>query len=205
MIRGRERRLPPPHCLTVLRRLQCTSAMRTVTLQYGCDWQCGPWNQRAKGSNVLQGADQLSLLTIAERMNRIDLQVLSETRLSDAIVLLGASRWAAAYYLFGYAIECGLKACAVRQFRQDEVPDKTIVNDFYTHRLDKLLGIAGIKAALEDRTGRDAAFQISWNTVRDWNETSRYDHAISEVKARDMHFAVADPASGVLTWLRTQW
>ena len=62
---------------------------------------------------------------------------------------LSANRWPAAYYLLGYAVECGLKACAARQFRQDEVPDKTVVNDFYTHRLDKLLGISGVKTALE--------------------------------------------------------
>lgn len=138
-------------------------------------------------------------------MNRTDLQLLAEARLADALVLMGTSRWAAAYYLLGYAIECGLKACAVRQFRQDEVPDKTIVNDFYTHRLDRLLGISGVKAALESRAGQDAAFQINWNTVRDWSETSRYDHGISEAKTRDMHIAVADPTSGVLPWLRTQW
>ncbi len=138
-------------------------------------------------------------------MNRADLQLLAEERLEDARVLIGSQRWAGAYYLLGYAIECGLKACAARQFRQDEVPDKTIVNDFYTHRLDKLLGIAGIKAALDRRASHDAAFQINWNTVRDWSETSRYDHSISETMARDMQIAVAEPTNGVLSWLRTKW
>ena len=131
--------------------------------------------------------------------------MLAEARLADALVLISASRFGAAYYLLGYAIECGLKACAVRQFRQDEVPDKTIVNDFYTHSLDKLLRIAGIKDALERRSNHDSVFQVNWNLVRDWNETSRYDHSISEAKARDMQFAVGDPTSGVLSWLRTQW
>jgi HEPN domain-containing protein len=74
-------------------------------------------------------------------MNRRDLQLLSEARVDDAESLLEAGRWSAAYYLLGYAVECGLKACAAHQFRQDEVPDKTVVNDFYTHRLDKLLAI----------------------------------------------------------------
>ena len=105
----------------------------------------------------------------------------------------------------GYAVECAIKACVARQFRQDEVPDKTIVNDFYTHRLDKLLGISGAKAALESRTSTDAAFQVNWNTVRDWNESARYDHSITEAKARDMLVAVSDPNSGVLPWLKTQW
>lgn len=138
-------------------------------------------------------------------MNRSDLELLSKARVEDAETLLKAGRWSAAYYLLGYAVECGLKACAARQFRQDEVPEKTVVTDFYTYRLDKLLGISGIKAALEARAGADQAFQVNWNTVRDWSETSRYDHSTTEVKARDMLVAVADPATGVLPWLKAQW
>lgn len=138
-------------------------------------------------------------------MNRTDLQFLAEARLADANVLLNAQRWAAAYYLLGYAVECALKACAARQFPQDAVPDKKVVNDFYTHRLDILLGISGLKAELEGRANGEAAFQINWNTVRDWNETSRYDPSTSEAKARDMLVAVADQTTGVLSWLKTQW
>jgi HEPN domain-containing protein len=138
-------------------------------------------------------------------MNRADLQSLANSRVADAEVLLNAGRWPAAYYLLGYAIECGLKACAARQFQQDEVPDKTVVIDFYTHRLDKLLGISGVKVLLEARAGAEPVFQVNRNTVRDWNESSRYDHSTSEAKARDMFVAVADGATGVLTWLKTRW
>jgi hypothetical protein len=134
-------------------------------------------------------------------MNRTDLQLLAVARVADAETLLREARWAGAYYLLGYAIECGLKACAARQFHQDEIPDKTVVNDFYTHRLDKLLAISGAKVA-QAKANADPNFQISWNTVRDWNEASRYDHTTSEAKARDMLFAVADPMSGVLSWQR---
>lgn len=137
-------------------------------------------------------------------MNRTDLQLLANARVADAEALLQSRRWAAAYYLLGYAVECGLKACAARQFQQDEVPDKTVVNDFYTHRLDKLLGISGAKAALEGRAAAEPAFQVNWNAVRDWNEAARYDHSTSEAKARDI-VAVTDPTTGVLSWLRTQW
>ena len=78
-------------------------------------------------------------------MNRADLQQLADARVQDAEALLNAGRWPAAYYLLGYAIECALKACAARQFREHEVPDKTIVNHFYTHKLDLLLNISGVK------------------------------------------------------------
>src|SRR5262245_41481528 len=138
-------------------------------------------------------------------MNKTDLQILAEARAADATVLLQAQRWQAAYYLLGYAVECALKACAARQFRQDEAPEKRVVNDFYTHRLDTLLSISGVKAALEARAAADPAFQINWNTAKDWEETTRYDHTIPEVKARDLYAAVTDPNAGVLTWLKTQW
>jgi hypothetical protein len=138
-------------------------------------------------------------------MNRADLQLLADARVADAEALLQAKRWAAAHYLLGYAVECALKACIARQFRQDEVPDKTVVNNFYTHRLEQLLSISGAKAALESRASTDSAFQVNWNTVRDWNESARYDHSTTEAKARDMLIAVADSRSGVLSWLKTQW
>ena len=138
-------------------------------------------------------------------MNRTDLQLLADARVADAQALLQAGRWAGAYHLLGYAVECAIKACAARQFRQDEIPDKTVVNDFYTHRLDRLLGISGAKAALESRAGTDSAFQVNWSTVRDWNESARYDHSTTEAKARDMLVAVSDLSSGVLPWLKTQW
>ncbi len=138
-------------------------------------------------------------------MDRLDLQILAEARVADAESLLRDGRWAAAYYLLGYAVECGLKACAAKQFREHEVPDKRIVEDFYTHRLDKLLNISGVKAALEAHAAVDPQFDVNWNTVRDWNEVSRYDHSTTEAKARDMLVAVADSSSGVLPWLKSQW
>lgn len=138
-------------------------------------------------------------------MDRSDLQVLAEARVADAEALLQEGRWAAAYYLLGYAVECALKACAAKQFREHEVPDKTIVNDFYTHRLDKLLNISGAKVALEARAAADPRFQVNWNAVRDWNEASRYDHSTTEARARDMLVAVVESSSGVLPWLKTQW
>jgi hypothetical protein len=44
-------------------------------------------------------------------MNRAQLRQLAEDRVLDAACLLAGGRWAGAYYLAGYAVECGLKAC----------------------------------------------------------------------------------------------
>lgn len=46
-------------------------------------------------------------------MNRIELQQLASDRILDAEALLAARRWSGAYYLGGYAVECGLKSCVL--------------------------------------------------------------------------------------------
>lgn len=138
-------------------------------------------------------------------MDRTALQELAEVRLKDAAALLAASRWQGAYYLLGYCVECALKACVAKQFRQHEVPDRKLVNSFYTHRLDELLTISGVKHQLEKRAQTDPGFLFNWNTVRDWSEIARYDPAVTEAVARGMYEAVTDSTSGILSWLKTQW
>jgi len=44
-------------------------------------------------------------------VNRPQLRQLAEDRILDAACLLACGRPAGAYYLAGYAVECGLKAC----------------------------------------------------------------------------------------------
>jgi len=119
--------------------------------------------------------------------------------------LLAAGQWDAAYYLLGYCVECALKACVAKQFRLHEVPDKKLVNSFYTHSLDELLTISGVKSEKEIHARADSSFEINWNTVRDWNETVRYDVGITEGFAREMFDAVANTASGILPWLKIHW
>ena len=46
---------------------------------------------------------------------------------------------------------------------------------------------------------------INWITVRDWNESTRYEVGTTEDIARSMYDAVTDTASGILPWLKTQW
>ncbi len=46
-------------------------------------------------------------------MNRVQAREFAEAWVIDAKVLLDAGRWHAAYYLAGYAVECGLKACVL--------------------------------------------------------------------------------------------
>jgi len=68
-------------------------------------------------------------------MNRHDLRELALIRLREARVLLKNGNYEGAYYLCGYVVECGLKACIAKQTRRYDFPDKKTVDESYTHDL----------------------------------------------------------------------
>jgi HEPN domain-containing protein len=82
-------------------------------------------------------------------MNRIDFQQLAELRLKEAKALLAAGFPEGAYYLAGYAIESGLKACIAKRTQQYDFPDKKLVNDSHTHDLGKLLDLGNLCTSLQ--------------------------------------------------------
>jgi HEPN domain-containing protein len=53
---------------------------------------------------------------------------LAEAKLADAKLLLSAGRGANAYYLAGYAVELMLKAILSGRFRENTLPDRTLIN-----------------------------------------------------------------------------
>lgn len=138
-------------------------------------------------------------------MNRNDLQTLADLRVVDARVLLDAGRFPAAYYLLGYAVECALKACIAKQIKEHDFPDRQLVLDSYTHNLEQLLRISGLKPQFDLQMKANTTFEVNWTTIKDWTEAARYDNNVPEVRARDLLNAVTDPTSGVLTWLKTVW
>lgn len=102
-------------------------------------------------------------------------------------------------------MECALKACIAKQIKEHDFPDKQLVLDSYTHNLEQLLRISGVKPAFDSRMKVDKAFEVNWTTTKDWTEAARYDNNVPEVRARDLLNAVIDVTSGVLTWLKTVW
>ncbi len=138
-------------------------------------------------------------------MNRAEFRQVALVRLADAQVLLQARRYAAAYYLAGYVIECALKACIARQFRRADIPDSRLVTNVYTHDLTKLLRLAELDQHLSQEAARDRQFSLYWGTVREWSEISRYDAQRSRAEAQELVRAVADPTYGVLRWLQQHW
>jgi len=59
-----------------------------------------------------------------------------------AEALLNAGQWSGAYYLAGYAVECGLKACIAKLTNEHDFPDKDVVNKSYSHKINVLLEVA---------------------------------------------------------------
>jgi len=69
-------------------------------------------------------------------MNRSDFKKLAKVRLKDAQALLEKGCYSGAYYLAGYAVECGLKACIAKQTREfDFPPDRKVIDAVYIHDL----------------------------------------------------------------------
>lgn len=138
-------------------------------------------------------------------MHRNDLRRLSRLRINEARLLLRAGAVQGAYYLAGYAVECALKSCIARQFQQHDLPDRALVNDVYTHDLDRLLGLAGLRPALKQEAAAYPLLQTNWDVVKDWKETARYNPTITAREAQDLYSACTARRYGVLAWLRNQW
>ena len=138
-------------------------------------------------------------------MNRDELQKLAMLRLRDAHVLLQAGQYEGAYYLTGYVVECGLKACIAKQVKRYDFPDKKSVADSYTHDLNALVKLAGLSSLHKTESTSNNAFNVNWTIIKDWSEIKRYSLSISEVEATDLYSAVNARKNGILSWLRRHW
>ena len=138
-------------------------------------------------------------------VNRAAWQKLASERVKDAKALLQIKRWAAAYYLAGYAVECGLKSCIIAYLmKTDDFPDKRFSEQCWTHDLERLVALAGLGPTLAADLAADAELKENWIIVKGWNESSRYDFA-SKAEAKGMIEAVADARHGVLSWIKLRW
>ncbi len=131
---------------------------------------------------------------------------LAEDRVLDAEALLREGRWSGAYYLAGYAVECGLKACVLAFVEQTGVifEDKRFLDKCWTHDLESLSKAANLEATLGLAISANANLAVNWLTVKRWSELARYQQ-FTEVQSRELHEAVTDTANGVLPWVKLHW
>jgi hypothetical protein len=139
-------------------------------------------------------------------LNRTELRQLVDDRLLDARSLLDASRWSGAYYLAGYAMECGLKACVLAFVeRTGQIfHDKRFSERCFTHKLIDLIDVAGLKEEHEDLLKTNKTFAFFWGDAKDWTEAARYQQK-TEKEATDLYEAITNDPDGVLRWIRTNW
>lgn len=136
----------------------------------------------------------------------MDLKQIAEERLKDAEALLVAGQWGGAYYLAGYAVECALKACIIRNIERTGAlfEDRKFVERCYTHDFSKLLEAADLKANYTTMRTLDPAFGRNWSIVEQWSERDRYYSKI-EAEARNLYDAITNQTSGIFPWLKMHW
>ena len=137
-------------------------------------------------------------------MRRADLQAIAQAKLDDALLLLRNGRFSNAYYLAGYAVEIGLKACIAKQINAETIPDKAFINDIFKHGVRELIGVAGLSGELSEKLANDNSFAANWAIVAGWNPGVRYD-SVDRYSAEFMIQAVADNSSGVFEWIKARW
>lgn len=111
-------------------------------------------------------------------MNKLKWQQLAERWLVDAKCLLDGRSWSAAYYLAGYAVECGLKACVLaRVGARPEVifEDKKFSEKCWTHSVLELVKQANLEPIRAADAVANPALGKNWLVVKDWNDTRRLD------------------------------
>lgn len=135
---------------------------------------------------------------------RADLQANAQAKLDDAIILLNVKRYSNAYYLAGYAVEIGLKACIAAQLSAETIPDKEVITKILKHEFKILVGLAGLAGPLKDMQDADDAFAMNWGLASQWSPDARYE-ATDPTSAQLLISAIADPKSGVLQWIKTYW
>jgi hypothetical protein len=139
-------------------------------------------------------------------VNRAELRQLAEDRVLDSAALLAAGRWSAAYYLAGYAVECGLKSCVLAYIEKTGIifDDKKYGERCWTHDLETLVGLADLAAVRGAAVAANAIARQAWTVVDEWSEQSRYEQK-TQLEAQELFDAVTDPTDGVLTWIRGHW
>jgi HEPN domain-containing protein len=140
-------------------------------------------------------------------VNRAHWQNLAEERVKDAKLLLDGGQWAAAYYLAGYAIECGLKSCVLAYIEKN--PDivfreKRFIEKCWTHDIATLVDASGLEAIRLADANANPALAVNWAVVGKWSEKTRYQFT-PEADARRLYEAVTNLVNGVLPWIRTHW
>ena len=137
-------------------------------------------------------------------MTRKELQTLARKRIKEGKILLRENAPDGAYYLLGLGIELALKACFAKKIKRYGVPDKSVINQFYTHDLNALLKLTGLDQIVDTLSQNNQNFASNWAVVKDWGVESRYEtHTMTE--ATDIYNAITNRTDGVMKCIKQNW
>ncbi|MHB1422186.1 MAG: hypothetical protein ACYC3I_03100 [Gemmataceae bacterium] len=124
----------------------------------------------------------------------------------DAKSLLDAGRWACAYYVAGYALECALKSCVLTYVEKSGIifDDPKFLAGCRTHKLEDLLKLANLQAAHGVAVGAKPVLLGNWSAATNWTEESRYEQR-SKKDAEELYEAITNNPDGVLPWIKLHW
>lgn len=138
-------------------------------------------------------------------VTRADFQQLAIVRLAEAKALLDGEMWDGAYYLSGYAVEVGLKACIIKRVQAtDAFLDRKFSDRCYTHDFGVLLELTGLKAIWKLAAPADSELLKNWKSASAWSEQKRY-HRVPKREANKLYRAITDTPDGVFQWIQTHW
>jgi hypothetical protein len=122
-----------------------------------------------------------------------------EQQTADVLRATGRD-WSSVYWHAGFAIEHILKAIRVKADDLEAWPPND--RSAKWHDLTFVSGRAGLTGNIAHESRRDHTFAAYWLVVKDWQQDRRYPgNSPTEREARDLLTAVANPTSGVMTWL----
>lgn len=142
----------------------------------------------------------------ANRVNRTELQRLSNQRIQDALSLLNSQCWSGAYYLAGYSLECGLKSCILAFVERTGIifEDNKFAANCWTHDVETLVKQAGLKPERDKDMASNPILGANWQIAKDWSELARY-RFFSQTEAEKLYNALTDHTDGVLPWIQQRW
>lgn len=130
--------------------------------------------------------------TSRDPLNQTLLRQIAEERLLEARALFDAKKWSGAYYIAGYALECGFKARIASYTQQYDFPDKDLAQKCYTYNLVRLREAADLESVFTTAARTNPVLNRHWGIVKDWNERARY-RLYTEQEARLFLHAIDDP------------
>ncbi len=115
-----------------------------------------------------------------------------------------AHEYSGAYYLAGYAVECGLKACFARRIDRHDFPDLKDVRRAFTHSLVDLEKLVDLGNQMSIFRQANPELNARWEIACQWSEESRYSTWTREA-SETLIDAVSKRKDGVLPWIKRYW